>query len=174
MDTRESLRRIRNLKNGVIENFDNKPQDKKKKDLSIRDMLKITRNLNEADMERIDLNRDGNKESQLIDMSVDSKKTAFDQDKEENKFRNALDKFNVNVRFAPIEVLDDSVFWKGTIDNQLEWVFVVSPDESANGVKFNYSQNFDDSKPDNEEMVETIKNYYNDFYKYWRDNELKK
>lgn len=177
MDTRETLRRMRNLNKGVIENYD-KPKDniKPKKNMTMRDMLAITRkkNLYEADMEKIDIDRDGDKESKLIDTSVDSKKTAFDQQKEEEKFRQALERYKVNVKFEPIEILDNSVIWNGTIDNQLQWSFLVTPDETINGAKFNYSKNFDDTKPDNEEMVEAIKNYYNDFYTYWRDNELVK
>ena len=186
MDTRESLNIMRNLKKGVIEN---KPKPKnertdKKKDMTMRDMLKITRDvvnetpvrkaINEADMERIDLNQDGTNDSNLIDTAVDSKKTMFDQESEEEKFRQALDRFNVNINFMPIEILDNSITWGGTIDNQLEWHFLVTQDETKNGVRFKYSQNFDDSKPDNQEMVEAIESYYNDFYKYWRDNELRK
>jgi len=130
--------------------------------------------LNEADMEKIDLNQDGENDAKLIDLSVDSKKTAFDQKTEEDKFRNAVRKFNIDVKFEPIEILDNSIIWNGTVDNQLQWSFLVTPDETVNGAKFNYSRNFDDSKPENEEMVETIKSYYDDFYKYWRDNELEK
>ena len=119
MDTRESLNIMRNLKKGVIEN---KPKPKnestdKKKDMTMRDMLKITRDvvnetpvrkaINEADMERIDLNQDGTNDSNLIDTAVDSKKTMFDQESEEEKFRQALDRFNVNINFMPIEILDN-------------------------------------------------------------------
>jgi hypothetical protein len=175
MDTRESLRRMRNLKRGVIENFDNKTNtDNKKKDLSVRDMLKITRKLTEADMKQVDANNDGDVDANFIDTSVDSKKTAFDQKVEEEKFREAIKNFNVEAHFEPIEILDYSVVWNGTIDNQLQWSFLVTPDESVNGVKFNYSENFDENEPDNEELVKTISSYYDDFYKYWRDNELEK
>ena len=110
MDARESLRRMRNFKNGVIENFD-KPIEKKK-NLTIRDTLKITRNfkvINESDMEPIDLDQDGEKESKLIDTSIDSRKTILDQEAEEEKFRNAIKGFNVDVQFLPIEILDNSV-----------------------------------------------------------------
>lgn len=175
MNTRESLNIMRNLKRGVIENKPQVKNESAKKEMTMRDMLKITRNMiNEADMERIDLDQDGNKESNLVDMAVDSKKTMFDQEAEEEKFRQALDRFNVNINFEPIEILDDSIVWRGTIDNQLAWTYVVTSDETKNGVEFKYSENFDDTKPDNEEMVKTIESYYGDFYKYWRDNELKK
>lgn len=174
MDTRELLRRTRNLQNGVIENFDKKPQEKEKKDLSVRDMLAITRKMNEGSMAKIDLNNDGNKESSLIDTSIDNRKTIFDQKQEEDKFREAVKNFNVDVQFEPIQILDNSVVWNGTIDNQIQWSFLVTPDESANGVQFNYAKTFDDKKPDNEELIKAIRAYYDDFYKYWRDNELNK
>lgn len=177
MDTRESLRRMRNFKKGIIEDFNKKPvKEEKKKEMSMRDMLKITRTrtINEADVELIDLNHDGENDAKLIDTSVDSKKTAFDQKAEEEKFRTAIKDFNVDVQFMPIEVLDNSVLWNGTIDNQLQWSFLVSPDETVNGAKFNYSKNYDDTQPENTELVDRIKNYYNDFYKYWRNNELQK
>jgi len=183
MNTREALRRMRNLKSGVIENYDSKPANESKKDLSMRDMLAITRNqkkvnqnksesINEADMTRIDLDQDGEKESALINTDIDSRKTAFDQRKEEDKFRGAIQNFNVDVQFEPIKILDNSVVWNGTIDNQIQWSFLVTPDESVNGVQFNYAKDFDDKKPDNEELIKKVEAYYDDFYKYWRDNEL--
>jgi hypothetical protein len=176
MDTRESLRRMRNFKKGVIENFD-KPIKEEKKNLTVRDTLNVIRKfkaINEADVEQIDLNNDGEKESKLIDTSIDSRKTALDQEAEEEKFRNAIKEFNVDVQFLPIEILDNSIVWNGTIDNQLQWSFLVTPDDTVNNVMFNYSKNFDDTKPENTELVDRIKNYYNDFYKFWRDNELEK
>lgn len=175
MNTKESIRRMRNFKRGVIEDFNKKPiKEENKKDMGMRDMLKITRNLNESDVEQIDLDHDGEKETKLIDTSVDSKKTDFDQATEEEKFRNAIKDFNVDVQFLPIEVLDNSILWNGTIDNQLQWSFLVAADESKSGPKFNYSKNFDDSQPDNAELVDRIKNYYTDFYKFWRSGELEK
>ena len=158
MDTRESLRIMRNLNKGIIENLGDKPKQsvEPKKEMTVRDMLKITRTvaersekkqssnklsyINEADVEKIDINGDGNKESKLIDTSINSKKTAFDQKKEEDKFRDALRRFNVNIIFEPIEILDKSVIWNGTVDNQLQWSFLVTPDETVNGAKFNYSK----------------------------------
>ena len=177
MDTRETLRRMRNFKKGVIENFDNKPNtDKPKKEMTMRDMLAITRkkNIHEADMQQVDVTNDGEVDANFIDTSVDSKKTSFDQNSEEEKFRQAIKTFNVDAQFEPIEILDYSVVWNGTIDNQFQWSFLVTPDESVNGAKFNYSENFDENEPDNQELIDTIRSYYDDFYKYWRDNELEK
>ena len=172
MDTRESLRRMRNFKNNVVEEYDKKPvkEDKKKKDLSMRDMLKITRNLNEA--VGIDVNKDGDIDAKIISADFNDKKTAYDQDEQEQQFRNAIKDFNVNVEFEPIDISDRSVLWNGTIDNQLQWSYLVTPDENKNGAKFNYSRNFDDSRPENSELVKRIDDYYNDFYKYWREGEI--
>jgi hypothetical protein len=179
MDTRESLRRMRNLRNGVVEDYDKKPikEDNKKKEMSMRDMLAITRhkNINEAsNVEMLDVNKDGDDDVKLVDTAVEDRKTAFDQDEQETQFRNAIKDFNVNVQFEPIEVMDNSILWNGTIDNQLQWSFLVTPDENVNGAKFNYSRNFDDTTPENSELVKRIDKYYTDFYKYWRENELEK
>ncbi len=173
MDTRKSLKIMRDLKKGVITTPTNKPKiEEKKKDMSVRDMLKITRSINEATMSQLDINQDGNVDANLIDVDTDSKKTVFDQTKEEEKFREAIKQFNVDAQFEPIEILDNSIVWNGTIDNQIQWSFLVTPDENVNGAKFNYSQNYDDKQPDNEELIKTIEAYYDDFYKFWRDNEL--
>lgn len=175
MDTREALRRMRNLKNGIIENFNNDGvNDAVKKEMSMRDMLKITRKkkLNESETQNIDLNKDGKDDATLMDITTDNKKTIFDQKDEERKFREAIKNYNVDVQFEPIEILDNAIIWNGTIDNQIQWSFLVTPDENVNGAKFNYAKTFDDTKPDNEELIKDIKSYYDTFYKFWRDNEL--
>jgi len=169
------LRRMRNLQKGIIENFEEKPKNQPKKEMSIRDMLAITRSkptMNESDNTHLDINKDGVTDVNLIDTGVDSKKTAFDQTAEENKFRDAIKDFNVDVDFKPIEILDNSVVWNGTIDNQIQWSFLVTPDENLNGAKFNFAKNFDDTEPDNQKLIDAIRAYYDDFYKYWRDNEV--
>ena len=175
MDTRESLRRMRNINKGVVENFDNKPKNINKKEMSVRDMLGITRNfkaVNEAEVNAVDFDQDGEIEAKVIDTDVDSRKTMLDQKQQEEKFRNAIKQFNVNVQFEPMKITDNTVVWSGTIDNQLQWSYLVTPDESINGPKFNYSKNFNDGEPSNQDLIEFIKNYYNDFYKYWREGEL--
>ena len=131
-----------------------------KKDLSMRDMLKITRNINEA----VSTN-DGQKNSI-------NKVTAIDQNNEEEKFRNFFSDMNVNIKFIDLEVFDNLIFWGGTVDGIIQFVYKVTPDESTSGVEFNYLEDFTPDNPENEEIVGRIESYYDNFYKYWRNNML--
>lgn len=129
-------------------------EDAPKKDLTMRDMLKITRKLNEQDE------------------SSTNKKNVYDQAAEEEKFRNFFDDMNVNIKFIDLEVRDDLVFWGGTIDGVIQFIYKVTPEERTSGVELNYLEDFSPDNPDNEEIVKKIENYYDLFYKYWRDNVL--
>lgn len=127
-----------------------------KKDLTVRDMLKITRNINEG----------------VDDESKHNKATAYDQNSEEEKFRNFFSDMNVNIRFIKLEVYDNLIFWGGTVDGIIQFVYKVTPDESTSGVEFNYLEDFTPDNPENEEIVGRIESYYDNFYKYWRNNML--
>lgn len=100
------------------------------------------------------------------------RKTVYDQTREERNFRNNIDDLNVTVEFIPLEVYDDFVFWGGTIDGVIQFAYKVTPDEETSGVEFNYLEDFNPENPDNEEIIERIENYYDQFYKYWRNNVL--
>ena len=123
------------------------------KNLSMRDMLKITRTLNENFV----------RESE-------NKKTAYDQSMEEEKFRNFFNDMNVSIKLIDLEVYDDLVFWGGTIDGTIQFIYKVTPDESTSGVEFNYLEDFSPDNPENEEITGRIESYFDTFYKYWRDN----
>ena len=122
-----------------------------KKNLTVRDMLKRVRKLNEE---------------------IDDRSTAVDQNTEEKKFQDFFDDLMVTVNFEPLEVYDSGIFWGGTIDNQVQWVYKVTPDESTSGYDVDYLDTFDKSNPENDEIIRRIENYYGTFYKYWRDNML--
>jgi hypothetical protein len=151
VDVRDSINKMRNLKNGILET--EKKKDIKPKDLSMRDMLKITRKINE-------------------NITVSTKVTPAEQREEEEKFRNFFRDNQVHVDFEPLELYDDSVFWSGVIDNQLQFIYKVSPVEEANGFSVNYLEGFDQQDEENQEVVKKIEKYYDEFYKYWRDNYL--
>ena len=135
---------------------------KTNKDLTMHDMLKITRKLNEqAD----DSNNDN---------SGFNKKTNFDQEREEEKFRNFFSDMNVDIDFIELKVTNDLIFWGGTIDGVIQFVYKVTPDEKTKGVEFNYLPDFSADNPDNDMIVKKVESYYDSFYKYWRDNVLQK
>ena len=151
-DIRNSLNKMRNF------NTDNKSisSESKKtiKNHSMRDMLSITRNINEDTF------------------YGDDKKNKFDQKQEEFKMDEYFSNNNVDIDYIDIEVYDNAVFWGGTIDNQIQFVYTVTPDEKTSGFEINYLEGFDRTNPENEEIIKKIERYYNEFYKYWRDNEL--
>lgn len=125
---------------------------------SVRDMLKITRS--------IKLNEE---EKEVVSDRV-NKATSADQNKEEEKFLNHFSDLNVTVDFIPLEVYDDIVFWGGTIDGAVQFLYKITPFEKTSGIEFNYLEDFSVDNPDNEEIIDRIESYYDSFYKYWRDN----
>lgn len=145
---REMMKRVR--EGGFTAN-----ETKAPKDLSMRDMLKITRDINEGAVKLTE---------------AENKETIYDQSMEEEKFRNFFNDLNVSIKFIDLEVYDNLVFWGGTIDGVIQFIYKVTPDESTSGVEFNYLEDFSPDNPENEEITGRIESYFDNFYKYWRDN----
>ena len=122
---------------------------------NIRKHINVLRKLNE---QHVDLGR--------------NLKNINDQKREEEKFKDFFDDLNVNVEFIEIEIYENLIFWGGTIDGVIQFVYKVTPNEKTSGIEFNYLEDFDKDNPDNEEIVKRLELYYDDFYKYWRDNAL--
>jgi hypothetical protein len=129
-----------------------------KKVLSIKDMLKITRKLNE--------DVDGEAEKPV------NKETVYDQPEEEAKFQNFFNDMPVSVKFIDLEVNNNLVFWGGTVNGIIQFIYKVTPDEATSGVEFNYLDDFSPDNPDNDLIIKMIESYYDTFYKYWRNNML--
>jgi len=125
------------------------------RNMTIRDMLKITRLLNE-DNNRI------------------NKKTPYDQKYEEQKFLDMFRDLNIVVDFIELEIYDDYVFWGGTIDGIIQFVYKVTKNELTSGVEFNYLKGFSPDNTENDEIIKRVEAYFDMFYKYWRDNIIQK
>lgn len=125
-----------------------------RQDMSMRDMLAITRPKLNEDIAR--------------------SMSASEVDREKEKMQNYFADDNVEITFNDFAIKHNAVFMSGTIDGQIEFAYVVSPEESINqkGVQLNYLDGFDPTNPDNDQIIKKVQAYYNDFYKYWRDNEL--
>ena len=136
----------------------NETDNEQKKDMGVRDMLKITRDIHEGVVS--------------LDENVENKETVYDQSIEEEKFRNFFNDMKVSIKFIDLEVYDDFVFWGGTIDGVIQFVYKVTPDEETSGVEFNYLEDFSPDNPENEEITGRVESYFDNFYKYWRDNVL--
>jgi len=115
---------------------------------SMRDLLKITRNLNERE----------------------NKETVFDQKNEEEKLRDFFKDMNINFNFINLKVFDDLVFWGGTVDGVIQFIYKVTPNEQTSGVEFNYLKDFSPDNPENDEIINRLEEYYNTFYSYWNKN----
>jgi hypothetical protein len=145
-----------------------------KKDLSVRDMLKITRNplkLNEDVVPSNNPQDNVPADKENITPST-NKETVYDQTEEEEKFRNYFNDMNVDIKFTDLKVYDNLIFWGGTIDGVIQFVYKVTPDEKTTGIEFNYLPDFTADNPDNDLIIEKIESYFDIFYKYWRNNVL--
>jgi hypothetical protein len=111
-----------------------------------------------------------NKFNSVVNEDVENKETVYDQSMEEEKFRNFFNDMNVSIKLIDLEIYDNLVFWGGTIDGVIQFIYKVTPDESTSGVEFNYLEDFSPDNPENEEITGRIESYFDNFYKYWRDN----
>lgn len=137
--------------------YDLQQIDESNKIFNISDMLKITRKLNETF---------DNKNM------LPNKKTAFDQKNEEDKLKNVFSDMLVNIKFIDLEVYSNLIFWGGTINGIIQFIYKVTPNENTSGIEFNYLDEFTPDDPENIEIIKRIESYFDTFYKYWRNNML--
>jgi hypothetical protein len=141
---------------------------KSKKDLTMRDMLKITRRLNE------DVQPETDQPETPASKPV-NKKSEQDQANEEQKFKDTFPiGYDINVDFIELEVTDEYVFWGGTINGVLQFVYKVTPDENTNGAEFNPLEGYNEDDPKNEEIMKRVESYFDSFYEYWIDSVIQK
>jgi hypothetical protein len=163
---RTLLRRMRGEVYAVNENVNVKPTPKK--ELSVREMLKITRKLNEDVQPEVE-------EPEVDQEKPVNKKTAQDQASEEQKFKDSFPTgYDINVDFIELEVTDKYVFWGGTINGLIQFVYKVTPDENTSGVEFNYLEGYNEDDPKNDEIIKRVESYYDSFYEYWIDSVIQK
>lgn len=104
--------------------------------------------------------------------SIEDRKTVYDQEREETNFMNNINDLGVDVEFYPLKVHDDLIYWGGIVDGVIEFIYRVTPYEETSGKKYKYHNDIDPENPDNAEIIDRIDNYYDQFYKYWRNNVL--
>ena len=151
------MKRIRDGK------FDaNESKQTPKKNLDMRDMLKITRKLNE----------DAN--SNEVRNKAQNKETVFDQSIEEQKMVNFFKDLNVNIKFIDLEVYDSLVFFGGIVDGIIKFAYSVTPDNETSNVEYDYSEDFSPDNPENDEIIKRLDAYYEIFSKYWQNNMLQR
>ena len=142
----------------------NESKDQKKKDLTMRDMLKITRNINE----QVEDTQTAEPTPDTENKEAVNKETVYDQKEEEEKLLKLFGD-TVSISFDDLEVYDDWVFWTGIINGVLQFAFVVTRDEITSTVEFNQLEGFSKDNPANDEIMDKIEKYYEaTFAPYWR------
>jgi hypothetical protein len=144
----------------------NKTEIKNLNEMTVRDMLKITRKLNENEDENVDLvNKVTPRDVDFVEKSIQS------------SFRNTG--LNVNFDFPenndPHELYVDEMFvyWGATINNVLMFTYTINNNDDADtGVKYKYieeSSVLEDSD-EYKQIVEKIEEFFNStFYPYFRE-----
>lgn len=130
--------------------------DKEVKDLTVRDTLKLTRDI-------------GSGKKKVDNTNIQKPITPAEERREQEKLENFFENNNVIIDFKELQVFPHGVFWGGTIDGQVQWVFKVTPYEESSGLDINILEGFQKDDPENEEIIQKLENYYNTFFKYWRD-----
>jgi len=109
--------------------------------------------------------------------------TQYDQKEEEEKFRRYIDRKDVVIDFIDLEIYQNLVIWGGTIDDVFKFFYRVTPDSRTSTFDFTFLDGFDPTGEEVElededeyvekqmDLFEKVKNYYDEFADYWR-NEL--
>lgn len=138
------------------------------KEMTTRDMLKITRTFVNEDVETT--TSLSSSDAQTADDGVSRNvKTHIDQSEEEQKLHNFFDDMNVHIDADPIIVKDDKVFWSVVIDGVIQFIYKITGEDETSGVVFNYLRDGYENSEASKEIVERIKSYYDTFYKYWEE-----
>lgn len=164
MKTTTTSNEMRIFLNRMRNGYDVKNQKKiLLKEYTMRDLLKITRSLNEE------------KEENEIGLN---KITTIDQKNEENKFLALFDNMpeneTVSVIFFDLYVYDNLIFWGGVVDGVIEFTYQVTKEENSSGVMFDFLEEYSPDNPKYDEIIKRIENYYNKFSEYWRNEVLNK
>lgn len=124
-------------------------KEDKPKDLSMRDLLKKTRvlqNLNE-------------------DITI----TDIDQEHIKNGLINSLKQLEAIPKLNPIKVINGNIFWSGSVNDMIEFVYKISPDGSKNGFKINYNDKLNIDIPDKDSISKVLEDYYTEFFTYFQN-----
>ena len=130
------------------------------KEMTMRDMLRITRK------------RQVEEEATASSETMEKQLSPAEQEQQQQNMQSYFEDENITIKFEPILLYDSGVFWAGTIDGQLKFAYMVTPDESTSGVKIERSPDFDPTNEDNQNVEKKIIDYYDTFYEYWSKNQL--
>ena len=131
------------------------------KEMTMREMLRITRKKQIQE-----------EEATATSEPTEKQLSPAEQEQQQRNMQDYFEDENITIKFEPVLLYDTGVFWAGTIDGQLKFAYMVTPNESTSGVKIERSPDFDPSNEDNQNVEKKIIDYYDTFYDYWSKNQL--
>lgn len=132
----------------------NKKEDNTRGNLSMKDLLSITRKLNEQEED--------------VDTSTEA-----DFEYEKMKAEKFLD--GMALRFTDksgkpyFKKTKNKIIWGGVVNGIIRFIFIVEEDKSKSKVVFDYTEDFSPDNPENDEIIKKIELYYDSFYDRWID-----
>lgn len=124
--------------------------DKPKKDLNMRDLLKITRTLNENN-------------SGLVNKAT-STDFEYEKDIADGFFTDMGYRLKGENNKPYLIITDEYIKLGGVVNGVIRFKFIVKQDKSNSGVEFEYTEDFSPENPENEEILKKIESYYDNFY----------
>lgn len=164
---KELIKRIRNYDNVDKKQILNNSFERNinENQLNTKELINIIKkNLNKS------INEDISSNSEF----GENKTIPSDQKQEEEKMNNYFNDLNVTINYKELEVFDNVVIWGGDIDGTIQFIYTVTPFENSSTYQINYTDEFDPENEDNKKIIEKIKNYYDTFYQYWKENIIQK
>lgn len=147
MDVRDSLKKMRKFnRTGEFSNTI-KEADKS----SIRNQLNNMRKIFEA-----------------ID-----KASSSDTKSEIEKMNRYFSNENIVIDYEELELFPNFVFFGGTIDNSLQFVFKVTENEQTSGIELNFLEGYNPDNEENKKIIDKLEKYYEIFFNYWKENYLR-
>jgi hypothetical protein len=144
---------MKRMRDGGEDTWQSESVETGKPNLDMRTMLKVSRKMNENAEEK-----------------AANRKTVYDQSTEEEKMKNYFGDIKVNITFINLEIYDTAVFWGGTVDGIIQFTYTVTPNDKDEGFVLDYVGNFTPDNPDNQVIIDRLKAYYDQFYKFWNKN----
>ena len=174
-DIRRSLENMRRAKNGdnIIK------EQAKRNNLDMREMLKRSRRMNEfVDAPSFDTEKDNapNDEENTETIEFNKKEmTDVDKQTQKEKIENAFDNQDVFVDIKEFYQYEDEngkplvFFLGGVIDGVITFTLKVGKTEATSGIEWTATPEYT-SDQRNESIIETLKNFYKEFYEEWRES----
>lgn len=153
-DVRNSLNKMRNAQKGIVYESD---KTLKTNNHDMKTLIgRMRKHINEAEEER----------------AVQKTTTALDKNKEEEKLHKYFEDLEVTVELVDFEVFDKGAFLSGVIDGQVTFTITVTDSEETSGLEWSSVESFDTGVKENELLIKRLESYQDEFFEYWRDNEL--